>query len=183
MKIIIYASTLFLILSCNNKVENNNINSVKKKLTTISEDTLTNKVLDTVSKDNSFDTSEISLSLEKKLIGKWELSEFDLSEENDGDQEKPSGVIWIFKNNHICEERSDSSNPNDITVYEYKISQKNCETKMQSKEFFYINLKNKTLPGDDYCFSIDIGKSDDNDQDILRLYAYGAMAPDVLRRR
>ncbi len=124
-----------------------------------------------------------SQTIEQKIIGNWEVTDYDLSEENVGEQEKPSGIIWTFKLNNICEEKSDPSNPSDVTIYEYKISQANCETGIISTEFYYINLINKTVFGDDYCFMIDIDKIDETNQEILRLYAADAMQPNILVRK
>jgi hypothetical protein len=147
------------------------------------QDTMIKSNLDSISKESLKGGFGTSLDLEKKIFGNWELMEYDLSEENEEDQEKPSGVIWIFKSNHTCEERSDPSNPNDVTIYEYKISQKGCEITQDSKKFFYINLTNQTVKGEDNCFMIDIDKDDETNREILRLYAYGAMSPDVLVRK
>lgn len=183
MKKIIYVSTFFLMLSCNKKEENSKIVATKTESSKALEATITKKHLDTVAKENSKEEIETILSLEEKIVGKWELIEYDLSEENDGDQEKPSGVFWFFKNDHICEERSDPDNPSNVTVYEYAISQEGCEKKEQSNTFFYVRLKNKTVIGDDYCFMVDIDKMDEENQDILRLYTYGSVVPDVLKRR
>lgn len=122
-------------------------------------------------------------SIEQKIIGKWEVTDYDTSEENDEEQEKSSGIIWTFKENNICEERSDPSNPDTVTMYEYKISQTNCDTGIVSAEFYYINLTNKTVSGDDYCFMIDIDQIDETNQEILRLYAADAMQPNVLVRK
>lgn len=121
--------------------------------------------------------------IEKKILGKWEVTNYDVSEENDGDQERPTGIIWTFNADNTCEERSDPSNPNDVTIYEYKISQNNCETGVVSAEFYYINLINKTLSGDDYCFMIDIDKIDETNQEVLSLYEAGAIQPNILIRK
>ena len=124
-----------------------------------------------------------SQTIEQKIIGNWEVTDYDLSEENDGEQEKLSGIIWTFKANNICEERSDPSNPSDVTTYEYKISQNNCETGILSTEFYYINLNNKTVLGDNDCFMIDIDKIDETNQEILRLYSTDATQPNILVRK
>ena len=124
-----------------------------------------------------------SQSLEQKILGKWEVTNYDVSEENDGDQERPTGIIWTFNANNTCEERSDPSNPNDVTIYEYKISQNNCETGILSAEFYYIILTNKTVLGDDYCFMVDIDKIDETNQEVLRLYEAGAIQPNILIRK
>jgi hypothetical protein len=121
-------------------------------------------------------------SLDQKILGKWEVLDYDLSEENVGEQEKPSGIIWTFYNN-ICEERIDPSNPTDVTKYEYKISQNTCETGTISSEFYYITLINKTVPGDDYCFMIEIDRIKETNQEILRLYAPDAIQPNILVRK
>lgn len=121
-------------------------------------------------------------SLDQKILGKWEVVDFDLSEENVGEQVKPSGIIWTFYNS-ICEERIDPINPSNVMIYEYKISQKACETGTISAEFYYVNLINKTVSGDDYCFMIDIDRIKETNQEILRLYAPGAIQPNILVRK
>ena len=191
MKKIIYTLILVLILSCNKKLERNGdevsrVEGVKAQVGDVEkkEDTLTKTNLDSISKESSKENIETILSLGQKLLGKWELMDFESNEEHEV-EEKPSGVIWIFKENHICEERKDPSNPNDVTVYEYEISNISCEEKKQSKEFLYINLTNKTVAGEDYCFSISINqvRADDDSSEILSLYTWGAISPDILKRR
>ena len=134
MKKIIYAIILVFIFACNKKEENNEVKVSKIENIKSLQDTMTKLNLDTISKESAKE----GLYLEKKILGDWELIEYDFKEENEGDQEKSSGVTWIFKSNHICEERSEPSNPNNVTIYEYKISQKGCEITQDSKKFFYI---------------------------------------------
>lgn len=191
MKKIICTLVLVLILSCNKKSESNGeevskVEDIKAQVEGLKklEDTLTKTNLDSISKESSKENMETILSLEQKLLGKWELIDYESDEEKEICQEISSGIIWIFKENHICEERKDPSNPNDVTVYEYEISNISCEEK-KKKDFLYISLTNKTVAGEDYCFmiSIDQVRADDDDSEILSLYTWGAISPDILKRR
>jgi hypothetical protein len=139
----------------------------------------------TINKTKEIEVLQNINILKQKIAGKWELMDYDLSEENDGDQEKPSGVIWTFKEDNVCEERSDPDNPSDVTIFEYEITEKDCEKNTTSPKFLYMKLTNKTVLGDDYCFLIDLlDPIDDTDKrDRLSLYPAGAMSPNILVRK
>ncbi|HEY6143103.1 MAG TPA: hypothetical protein VIV55_06685 [Flavobacterium sp.] len=122
--------------------------------------------------------------LKQKIQGKWEMLQYDLSEENDEDEELETGVIWVFKENNICEERIDPNDPSKKVVYNYKISQENCETKTLTEKLYYLTLINKTILGDDFCFlisNIPVGGKDNSER--LSLFSHGALAPNVLVRK
>jgi hypothetical protein len=123
--------------------------------------------------------------IKKTIQGKWEMLQYDLSEDNDEDEEIETGQIWVFKENNICEERIDPNDSSKKVVYNYKITQENCHTKILSDKLYYLTLTNKTIPGDDYCFLISsispIGQADKSER--LSLLSHNAISPNVLKRR
>ena len=39
--------------------------------------------------------------LKNKIQGKWEMMQYDLSEDNDEDEEIATGIVWVFKSDNI----------------------------------------------------------------------------------
>jgi hypothetical protein len=122
--------------------------------------------------------------LKKTIQGKWEMLQYDLSEDKDEDEEIATGQIWIFKEGNICEERIDPNDSSKKVIYDYKISQENCLTK-DTNEKYYLRLTNMTIPGDDYCFLISkINANNESDKsERLSLFSHGAISPNVLIRK
>lgn len=120
--------------------------------------------------------------IKEKIQGQWEMLQYNLSEDIDEDEEISTETVWVFKSNNICEERIDPEDPTKKIVYNYVISQENCQTKTLSEGLYYLWLTNKTIPGDDYCFLISsISQKDETDKsERLSLFSHGAMSPNVL---
>ncbi|MES2575689.1 MAG: hypothetical protein V4572_12145 [Bacteroidota bacterium] len=126
-----------------------------------------------------------SQDLKNRIKGNWEMLQYNLSEDIDEDEEISTETIWVFKNDNICEERIDPDDPTKKIVYNYIISQENCQTKMLTEGLYYLWLTNKTIPGDDYCFLISsISSVNEMDKsERLSLFSHGALSPNVLVRR
>ncbi len=122
--------------------------------------------------------------LKRKIQGEWEMLQYDLSEENDEDEEIATGIVWVFMSDNICEERFDPNDSSKKVVYDYKISQENCQTKTLTTNLYYLTLINKTIAGDDFCFLIStINPTNDKDKsERLSLFSHGAISPNVLVR-
>lgn len=127
----------------------------------------------------------LAQDLKKRIQGKWEMLQYNLSEDIDEDEEISTEKIWTFKSNNICEEGIDPSDPTKKIVYYYTISQEDCQTKTLSETLYYLRLINTTIPGDDYCFLISSITATDtvDNSERLSLFSHGAISPNVLVRR
>lgn len=123
--------------------------------------------------------------IKKRIQGKWEMMQYNLSEDIDEDEEIATETVWYFKNSNICEERIDPDDSSKKIVYHYMISNESCETKKITEGLYYLRLTNITIPGDDYCFLISaispVGQADKSER--LSLFSHGAVSPNVLKRK
>lgn len=156
MKNTIYIAILILILSCNKKAENIEINTSKKELLKSSKDTLSRTTvnLDSLTKENSEKKSEASsettsavtngaLEINKQLNGVWNVIEMSIN--------KPDNIIGIIYMFDAKKKTLEVYNADELRgQYNYKIVISNCDGNKKDPDSCYIKLS-----GDDnYCSKI-----------------------------